>query len=171
MLKVRQEIGDAFGGLTAYAYAAQAVVASIAVAVMVAWLAAFAALRARYSRRLLVAGSLLLLCGLALVLLARGTERGIAPAFLVGAIVTATGWIAVAAMVLATIYLFWSGFAERVLTIRYACGALVISAAFGGGYGLRERPAAGVVGILWLVLLILMVSVLAPWSLSRIRHA
>ena len=72
LLKARQEIGDAFEGLTAYALAALAVVMSVAVALMVASLAAFTALRARYPRRLLIAGSLLLLFVLALVLLARG---------------------------------------------------------------------------------------------------
>ena len=60
---------------------------------------------------------------------------------LLDAIVRATGWIAVAAMVITTIYLFWSGFAERVLTVRYACGALVISAAFAAAW--RCWDAAG----------------------------
>ncbi len=82
LLKARQEIGDAFGGLTAYALAVLPVVMSVAVALVVASLAAFTALRARYFRRLLVAGSLLLLFVLALVLLAWAVERGIAPEFL-----------------------------------------------------------------------------------------
>ena len=43
-------------------------------------------------------------------------------------------WIAAAAMVLTTVYVFWSGFAERVLTIRYASGAVAISAAFGAAW-------------------------------------
>ena len=37
-------------------------------------------------------------------------------------------------MVLTTVYVFWSGFAERVLTIRYASGAVAISAAFGAAW-------------------------------------
>ena len=134
LLKARQEIGDAFGGLTGYALAVLAVVMSVAVALVVASLAAFTALRARYSRRLLVAGSLLLFHGLALVLLAWAASRGIAPEFLLGAIFRATGWIALAAMVFTTIYLIWSGFADRALTVRYACGAVVISAAFGAAW-------------------------------------
>ncbi len=37
-------------------------------------------------------------------------------------------------MVFTTVYVFWSGFAERVLTIRYASGAVAISAAFGAAW-------------------------------------
>ena len=90
-----------------------------------------------------------------------------------------TGWTLVAAMVLATIYFFWSGFAARTLTMRYASVAFLISAAFAAawlavlhaaGVQFAGMPAAGIVGILWPVLLPLMASVLAPWSLSRIRH-
>ena len=82
-------------------------------------------------------------------------------------------------MVLATIYFFWNGFAARTLTIRYASVAFLISAAFAAvwltvlhasGVQLAGMTAAGVVGILWPVLLPLMASVLAPWSLSRLRH-
>ncbi len=127
-------IGDAFGGTDGYAIAALVVIASVVVAVMVASLAAFTALRARYPRRLIVAGSLLLLWYLAIVLLDLAARRGIGPEFLLGAILRATGWIAAAAMVFAIVYLFWSGFAERVLTIRYACGAVAISAAFGAAW-------------------------------------
>jgi hypothetical protein len=32
-------------------------------------------------------------------------------------------------------------------------------------------PTTNVVEILWLALVILMVSVMAPWALSRVRHA
>ena len=108
LLKARQEIGDAFGGLTGYAFAALAFVASVVVAGMVAWRAARAALRARYPRRLIIAGSLLLLLVLALVLLALAVDAGSTGA-LVDAIFSATLWLAGAAMVLATIYLLWSG--------------------------------------------------------------
>ncbi len=45
LLKLRRQIGDAFGGLTGYAFAAQVVVASIAVAIMIAGRAALDALR------------------------------------------------------------------------------------------------------------------------------
>ena len=168
---MRRGIGDAIGGLTGYAQAALAVVTSVAVALMVAMVAAVSALRARYSRRVVVAASLLLLSGLALVLLALAREGGVASEFLVDSLFTATKWIAAAAIVFTTVYLFWSGFAERVLTARYACGAFVISAIFvAAGVTLAGMPAKNAVSILWPLLVPLMASALAPWSLSRIRH-
>ena len=99
--------------------------------------------------------------------------------FLLGAIFAAARWIVAAAIVFTTVYVFWSGFAERVLTIRYASGALAISAAFGAawltvlhmaGVQLAGMSAMNAVWILSPALLPLTISVLAPWSLSRIRH-
>ena len=80
---------------------------------------------------------------------------------------------------LATVYLFWAAFAERLLTLRSACGAVLVSAAFGAawltvlraaGVQLAGMPAMDAVWMLSPALLPLMASVLAPWSLSRIRH-
>jgi hypothetical protein len=179
LLKLRSDIQGAFAGLTGYMLAAQAVVTSIGVAVTVAWLAAVTALRARYPRRMLVAVSLLFLYCFALVLLAVAKERGIVSAFLLDTMVGATCWIAAAAMVFTTLYLLWSGFAERALTARYTCGALVISAAFGAAWVMALRVAGVQLGgmsttdavmMLSPVLLPLMSSVLSPWSLNRIRH-
>jgi hypothetical protein len=78
-----------------------------------------------------------------------------------------------------TVYLFWNGVAERVLTVRYMGGALAISAAFAVAW-VAVRHAAGVqfhgmpvnhaVSMLLPALLPLMLSIVAPWSLSRIRH-
>ena len=169
LLQTRQKIGDAFGGLSGYALAVPAVVMSVAVAFLVASLAAFTALRARYPRRLLIAGSLLLLSVLALVLLVWAVERRIAPEFLLFALPRAAGWTTLAAMAITTIYLIWSGFADRALTVGYACGALVISMLVGAAM-LAGMPATTVAGFLWLVLPILAVSFLAPWSLNRVRH-
>jgi hypothetical protein len=82
-------------------------------------------------------------------------------------------------MMFTTVYVCWSGFAERVLTIRYASGAVAISTAFGAawltvlhmaGVQLAGMSAMNAVSILSPVLLPLMASVLAPWSLNRIRH-
>lgn len=179
LLIMRREVGDAFGGLTGYALVAQAVLASIAVAIMIASLAAREALRARYPRRLLVGGWLLLLWSFSIILLVLAGRNGIAPTFLVDAIIRATRWIGAAALVFTTLYLFWSGFAERAMTIRYACGALLISAAFGAawvtalhaaGVQLASMPAMNAVGMLSPLLLPLIASALAPWSLNRIRH-
>lgn len=179
ILTLRRHIADGFGELSSYAHAAQAVVAFIAIAIVVAGLAAREALRARYPRRLLVGGALLLLWCLAIVLLILARRNGIASASLVDAVIWATRWIATAAWVSTAIYLFWSGFAEGALTIRYVCGALVISAAFGAawvtmshapGVQLARTLATNAVWILLLLLLPLMASALAPWSLSRVRH-
>jgi hypothetical protein len=82
-------------------------------------------------------------------------------------------------MVFTTVYVFWSGLAERVLTLRYASGAVAISAAFAVAWlstlhiagvrlaGMSATNAISVVAPAWLPL---MASVLAPWSYSRIRH-
>ena len=104
-----------------------------------------------------------------MILLALALGQGLDLAPLVRTIFIASFWIFGAAMVTATIYFLWSGLARRVLTIRYACGALAMSAAFGVAWR-AGIPAGDVVGILWLVLLILMASVVAPWALSRVRH-
>ena len=179
LLQLRRTIGDSFGALTGYAIAAQVVIASVVVAVMVASFATFTALRARYPRRLIVAGSLLLLWSIAIILLGLAARRGIGPEFLLGAILRATRWSAATAVVFAATYLFWSGFAERVLTIRYAGGAVAISAAFGAawltalhiaGVQLAGMSATNAISVVSPALLPLMASVLAPWSLSRIRH-
>jgi hypothetical protein len=170
LLKLRQKFAHDFGGQTGYAYPAFAIVASIAVASMVAWQASREALRARYPRLLLVVQWLPAVWGLAIILLTLGVRKGFGPVPLVGEIVRATFWISGAVMVFVTIYILWRGFVERVLTTRYACGSLVISVAFGAAWR-AGIPAGDFIGILWLSLVILMVGVLAPWSLNRIRHA
>ena len=80
---------------------------------------------------------------------------------------------------LATVYVSWRAFAERLLTLRAACGAVLVSAAFGAawvtvlraaGVRLAGIPPTDAVWMLSPALLPLMASVLAPWSLSRIRH-
>ena len=80
---------------------------------------------------------------------------------------------------LATVYLPWRAFAERLLTLRQACGVVLVSAAFGtawltllraAGVPLAGMPTTDAVWMLSPALLPLMASVLAPWSLSRIRH-
>ena len=174
LLLTRQKIGDALAGMMGYSYGAQALITSVAVAVMVAAFATFAAVRARYPRRVLIVGSLLLIHALALILLAVVEQEDLMrTAFAV------TGWTLVAAMVFATVYCFWRCFVERALTVRYASAVLLVSAAFGAawlavlqaaGVELSGMPAAGIVGILWPVLLPPLASVLAPWSLSRLRH-
>src|SRR5262245_1198712 len=172
-------VRGAVGAMSAYELLALAFVAAILVAVMVALRAAHTTLRARYARRMNIAGWSLLLYGLVLVLLALAARRGIGSAFLLDAMLRATKWIAVAATVLVTVYLFWNVLAERLLTLRQAFGAILLSAAFGVAW-VTVLPVAGVppgwmptTDAVWMlspVLLPPMATVLAPWSLSRIRH-
>jgi hypothetical protein len=140
------------------------------VVVWVAALAVLGALWSRYFRRVNIAVLLLLICGFALALLALAGRYAIVSTLLVDALFSATQWIVVAAMVLATAWLLFRAIAERLLTVRYACGALVICAAFAAAW-LTVRNAAGAqVSMLWPLLLPLMAGVLVPWSLNRIRH-
>jgi hypothetical protein len=173
-------INGAVAALTGYEQLSLVVVAAVGVVIWVAAFAVFGALWTRYSRRANIAGSSLLLSGLALALLALAERNGMVSPSVFGALFAAARWIFFGAMVFTTVYVFWSGFAERVLTIRYAGGAVAISAAFGAawvmllraaGLPLAEMPAADAARILSPALLPLMASALAPWSLSRVRHA
>ena len=187
----QRAIEIAVGALTGGQRVALAVVASIGVTVMVASLAALGALAARYPRRqrhpgasaVGIAGWLLLLHGFVLVALVLTGYRGVGSVrlweFLLSVLVAMTRWIDAPAILFATIYVSWRVFAERLLTLRSASGAVLVSAAFGAawltmlraaGVSLAGMAATDAVWMLSPVLLPLTVSVLAPWSLSRIRH-
>jgi hypothetical protein len=165
-----------FGALDGSQKLALTVAAFIGAGSAIALLASFAALRTRYSRRLNLAG-LLLLCYLAgLVLLVIGGERWAAT---LEAILRATSWALTSAIVAMTAYLAWRAFAERLLTPGQACGAALITAAFAtawvtllGGLALafNTEPPAFDIRLLAPALLPLTIGVLAPWSYSRIRH-
>ena len=175
----RSAITVAVTALAGYEQLALAVVAIVGVVVWVASWAALGALWTRYPRRLNIAASLLLLYGLALVLLALAAWRGIGPEIPLGAILGATSWTAAAVIVFATAYLAWCTLAERLLTVRQAWGVVVLSTAFAAawltalraaGLSVADMPAAEAVRMLSPAMLTLTVSVLAPWSYSRIRH-
>jgi hypothetical protein len=175
----RSAVTVAFTALAGYEQLSLAVVAAVGIALWVASWTALGALWTRYPRRLNVVASLLLMYGLALALLALARWRAIGPEIPLGAILRATSWVAVAAIVVATAYLAWRTCAERLLTVRRAWGVVFLSSAFAAawltvlraaGLSLADIPAANAVGILSLALLPLTVSVLAPWSYSRIRH-
>jgi len=172
-------ITNAVAALTGYEQLSLVVVAAVGVVIWVAAFAVLGALWTRYSRRANIAASSLLLSGLALALLALAERNGIVSPFVVDGGFAAARWILLVAIVFTIVYAFWSGFAERVLTIRYTSGALAISAAFGAawltvlhiaGVQLAGMSVMNAVSILAPTLLPLMVSALAPWSLSRIRH-
>jgi hypothetical protein len=175
----QRAIEGAVGTLTGYEQIALVVVLLIGFLALGAAHAALWALWVRYFRRMNIAASLLLLYGLALALLALAVRTGFASAFLLNVVFETTRWIAAAAIVLATVYLFWSGLAERLVTLRYVCSALLVSAVFAaswlavlraGGVQLAAMPTTNAVSMLLPVLLPLMGSVLAPWSLNRLRH-
>jgi hypothetical protein len=176
-------IESAIGSLAGYQLVALMVVVPIGVAVMVASWAAIGALVTRYPRRLGILGWLLLLHGAVLVPLALTGYRGFGSRdlweFLMNVLVWMTRWIDAPLIVLGTLYVAWRVFAERLLTLRSTCVAVLVSAAFGAAWVMLLRAAgveladASTAYAFWMLspaLLPLMASVLAPWSLNRIRH-
>ena len=175
----RPAIMGAVAALSWYEQLSLVVVVAFGIVIWVASFAAFGALWTRYSRRVNIAAASLLLSALALALLALGERNGIVSPFVADAIFAVARWTLLAAIVFTIAYVFWSGFAERVLTIRYASGALAIAAAFGAawltvlhmaGVQLAGMSAMNAVWILSPALLPLTIGVLAPWSFSRVRH-
>jgi hypothetical protein len=177
----RSVIADAMAALTGYEQLALVVVAAVGVGVWVASWAALGALRTHYPRCANIASLLLVLCGGVFVWLAVGIR--VDPATMsrlhLDVVYGAMRWIAIAAMVIATVYVFWSGLAEQVLTIRYASGAIAIAAVFGAAWlttlhvtavQLVGMSAMNALSVVSPALLPLMASGLAPWSYSRIRH-
>jgi hypothetical protein len=176
-----RRITDAFAALTGYEQFALVVVTAVGVVVWATAIAVLGALSTQYSRRANIAAILLVLYGLAFVWLAVGVRADpeTASQFHLDVVYGAMRWSAIAAMVFTTAYVFWSGFAERVLTIRYAGGAVAISAAFGAawltvlhiaGVQLAGMSAMTAISVVSPALVPLMASVVAPWSLNRIRH-
>ena len=175
-------IHGAIAALTVYEQLSLVTLVAVGVVIWVAAFAVFGALRVRYSRRVSIAASSLLLFVLALFLVAQAWAEGIVSPFVFDAVFAAARWIllaAIAAVALTTVYVFRSAYAERLLTIRYASGAVAISAAFGaawltvlhmGGVQLGEMSAMNAVLVLSPALLPPFFSVLAPWSLNRVRH-
>lgn len=178
-LKIRAQIGDAFATMSAYSLALLGILVPVAAATLIASLAAFTAMRARYPRQLKIAGWTLLSLGLALVMLAAAAKNDLIPGGPIGTLFAAMGWIFVSSLVLSIVYLFWKGFAERALTSAYASAAVLIAVVFGAAWIanllLAGFPFAGaspglIAGAGWPVLLPLLVGLLAPWSMGRLRH-
>jgi hypothetical protein len=167
LMQFRSDLKRTFFGPTEHGYVVQAVSISLFIVFLVAARAAFTALRARYPRQLLVGVSLFSFCIFSTALLSLAKQKGIAAESLVNAISSATVWIAVIALTISTLYLFWSGIRERTLSASYACGAFVLVVAS----GLASPPAPSLVEVSVTWMLPLAALVLAPWSLSRIRHA
>lgn len=171
----RHKLGIALGSL----WGLPAIVLSVAIAAMVAARAVLAALRARWSRRVNIGGALLLVYCLTLGLLLLSEQRGLVASFVPQAFLATTGWLAAAALVVGTAYLAWRVIAEQLLTWRQVlvvAGLLVIFGATwlalraAGGVSLTGGITAEAIRMLVPILLPLFFCVLAPWSLSRIRH-
>ncbi len=172
-------IEGAVAALTGYEQLALAVLAAAGVVLWVAAFAVLAALWTRYSRRMNIAASSLLLSALALALLALAERKEMVSPFVVDAIFVAARCIFFAAITFTTACVFRIGFAERVLTTRYASVAVATSAAFGAawltvlhmaGVQLAGMSAMNAVAILSPALLPPIFSILAPWTLNRVRH-
>jgi hypothetical protein len=177
----RSVVADAFAALAGYEQLALAVVAVAGVVIGVAAFAVFGALRARFGRRVNVASVVLVLYGLVFVWLAVAVrvEPDIASRYHLDVAYETMRWIATAAMAMTIVYVCWRGVAEQVLTIRYASGAVALTVAFGAAWltalHIAGDPFAGLsvmqaISVASPALLLLAVSVLAPWSYSRIRH-
>jgi hypothetical protein len=160
MLQLRGDLSARFESPW-YALVAQAYNAMFLILCLVTTFATYVALRARYSILVIIWGSLLLLVGLAL---------GIRSSLLPQAIGAAIPWIIAAALVIAIAHVLRSGFAERALTITYVCAAVALSIANLVAYLPGNAPPVGSGEILRQVLVPLLILVLAPWSLSRVRH-
>jgi hypothetical protein len=173
-------LDGAVAALTAYEWLALAVVAAVGVVVWVAALAVIGALWTRYFRRANIAASSLLVFGVVLTLLTLVERNGIVSPSMVDAVFLGTRWVATAAIVGATAYLYLSCLGERTLTPHYTFGAVLVSIAFvaawvtllrAAGVQLAGVPWTNVASmLLWPLFLPLLASVLAPWSYSRLRH-
>ena len=178
----RPVVTQAFAALPGYEQLAVAIVAVFGVVIGVAVFAVFRALWTRYSHRVSIASFVLVLYGLVLAWLAVGVtvgDPGTISRLHLDVVYETMRGIATAAMVITTAYVVWRGFAEHVFTVRYAGGAVVLSAAFGAAWltllqmaGAQQAgmSATNAVSIVSAALLPLTASVLAPWSYSRIRH-
>ena len=168
LLKLRGLIADAVGGLTGTAALALVVLALTCVACLLAWLAAREALRVRFPRRTLVVQWLPVAWAFALALLVVAAEFGIAPPWLPATAFKASFWLSAAIMAAATIYLLWTGLTSRALSTRYVV-ALAAALAFVVASA-SVLPGFSLAGASWPILLLLMVGVLAPWALGRVRN-
>lgn len=175
----RGQIVEFLGGHTGYALAAMAVVMCVGIATIVAWQAAREALKVRYPRGVLIAQWSPAAWGLTIGLLGLAGTFGILPHAVAQAGVMAAMGIAMVVLIAAPIYFLWSSFADGVLSVRYAGGALAILAAFGLAYGSLLRAVGephdgfhwtALLMMSWPVLLVLLSGALVPWSLGRVRH-
>ena len=167
LLEMRDAFAATFGGQTGRAYLSLAIISIISVVTSIALGATYPALRLRYGSRPVYVLMLFPLWGLAMIALVIAKNSGFVSEHALDATLSTSFWALVAVAVLTTIYLFWSGFRQGVLTIGYVCGAVLVSAAFVAAC----LPASNIVAMLLPALIPLIPIIAAPWSLGRIRHS
>jgi hypothetical protein len=154
---------------------------------VIALRAAFSALGARHPWLMTAGGATLLVLGYALFVMAQTARFEVDTLHLPHGVVTEFSrpifgtlrWVAAAVIAVATAGLLWRVNVERLLTWRGTGLAALLSAVFGAAW-VAVLQASGVswaammaperVWLLSLTLLPLLATVLAPWSLSRVRH-
>lgn len=179
LLEVRRQVGALFSARSGFELLALAVTGAIVVGGIITWQASREALRTRYPRGVMVADWVPVVWGVAMGIAGLASRSGAIAAPLATTIVLSLSWLATAGIAAIAIYLLWTGFANGGLGLRETGAAVAICATFVGtvlllmrsvGVDLAALPASKVVGFLWMVPLILMVTLLAPWSLNRVRH-
>lgn len=179
LLEVRSQVGRLLAARSGFELVALGVVASIVIGGMVAWQASREALRIRYPRGVLAADWVPVVWGVSMGIAGVAGRNGAIAAPLATTLVLALSWLATAGIAGVTIYLIWSGFADGAIRGREVGIAVLISAIFVAAVGfvmqstgtnVASLPAAKIVGFLWMVPLIPMLAILAPWSLNRVRH-
>jgi hypothetical protein len=176
--KLQDDIATGISTLRAWDLAALAVIVAAAITVLVTARAVIEALFVRYRARVVVVVAALLLFVLALGLSGM-LHEGESPRRLLNAALGATLWIIAATVALTTVYLFWRAIAEGLFTPLQAGIAVLVSAVFlaawltflrAVGVSLGDLSMGSAVATVWPVTLPLLASVVAPWSLSRVRH-
>ncbi len=175
----REAMANALSTWSLQEYAALAALVFGGVAAMVASRASLEALLARYRRAVITAAALLLLYGLvvALVVLTAGgrAQDNSLLSFALGAVPL----LGVAAVALGTLYLFWRSMAERILAPYQAIAVVLVSATVvaawatllsAAGTPVSQMPPVRAALALSPSLFTLTALLLAPWSLSRVRH-
>ncbi len=170
LLQAREKLTSLAAGLSPAEYGWAVFFAIVTITAVIAWRASQEAMRARHPRLLLTVQWLPVAWSIVLLLTVTAERNGIVPETLPRNFAVGTFWVSGIAIVLAIGYLAWKGFAERVLTTRYAIGVLAITAAFGAASWVGTS-VPNFLGILYLSLGVLLVGVLPPWALSRARHS
>lgn len=167
--QVRQKFAGDFGALSGFAYAGLMLLMVIAIASIVAWQASREALRARNPRLLIAVQWLPAVWGLATMLLALAQRNDLITASVLRTFLSACFWTSGVVFLSAVVFFSWRGLAQGSLTFAFTGIGAAIAVAFGAAWFV-SMPAAGFTGVLWGMLFIFALALLAPWSLSRVRH-